>query len=286
MPSVATLKSLRKWRDRAFLWRECLLDPRHPRRCKRILFTPWPEVEVAVRQGFRHSRHEVHFGPLMPGGEGYDLVVPCSIEALTAAAADATLCRRNPLPVPDPAVVDLCDDKAALNARLSALGFGRHIPPAAEPGAYPYILKLRRDACARNTFLIAGPADEAAHADALHAADYLRQECVRGDLEYTTHLLMVGGRLRRELTVSFRMERECAIKGRDPVRLHRRCRARAGDVALFAAMLAAIRFEGLCCVNYKLRDGVPLLFEINPRFGFSLGPFFATFLRSLEWGRK
>lgn len=285
VPSISILKSFRKWSDRAFLWREALRALDCVRGRKRILFSPWPEIEASLQRGFRYSRHEVTFAPVVPGECGYDLIVPCSIEALAVVAADDTLRRRNPLRVPDPAVVQLCDDKAALNSRLRELGFGLHIPATARPGEFPYLLKLRRDACARNTFLLAGPDDEAAYADRLHSPDYLRQACVRGEMEYTTHLLMAGRRLRRHLTVSFWMERDCAIKGRDPVRLHRRCRARAADLVLFESMLAALGFEGLCCVNYKLCRGEPMLFEINPRFGFSLAPFFATFLRSLDWDR-
>lgn len=282
---IPALKTLRKWSDRAFHWREAWRAGILGSRPKRILFSPWPEIEASLRQGFRRSAHTVTFAPIPPGGGGFDLVVPCSIEALMDAAADEALRRRNPLRLPDPSVIRLCDDKAALNARLCELGFRAHIPAAAQPGDYPYLLKLRRDACALNTFLIAGAEDEAAHAERLSAPDYLRQRCVRGEVEYTTHLLMADGRLRRHLTVSFWMERDCAIKGRDSVRLHRRCPARRADLVLFESMLAAIGFEGLCCVNYKLSEGVPMLFEINPRLGFSLGPFFSTFLRSLEWHR-
>lgn len=263
---------------------ERTLDLCQVRKRKRILFWPWKELEEPVRRGFRLTRHEVTFGAIPPGGGDYDLVVPLSAETLMTAATDETLCQRNPLPIPDPAVVDLCEDKAAFNTRLRELGFARHIPADARPGVYPYVLKLRRDSCARNAFRIDGPADEELHRDRVDSPDYVRQECVLGEVEYTAHLLMIGGRLRRHLTLSFRMEADRSIKGRDQVRLHRRCHSRHLD--LFAAMLNAIGFEGLCCVNYKERDGVPVVFEINPRFGFSLGPFFAAFVRSLDWNRE
>jgi hypothetical protein len=31
-----------------------------------------------------------------------------------------------------------------------------------------------------------------------------------------------------------------------------------------------LNFQGLCCFNYKLVDGQPVIFELNPRFGGSL----------------
>jgi D-alanine-D-alanine ligase-like ATP-grasp enzyme len=56
---------------------------------------------------------------------------------------------------------------------------------------------------------------------------------------------------------------------------------------LFAQMLAALGFSGLCCVNYKLVDGNPMIFEINPRCGFSLCAHFPQVLDALQprWWR-
>ncbi len=35
------------------------------------------------------------------------------------------------------------------------------------------------------------------------------------------------------------------------------------------------------CINYKVVNGQPVIFEINPRFGGSLSLFFFSFLRHL-----
>lgn len=283
MLPIQTLKSIRKWRDRLFMLGERALDVCQVRGRKRILLWPWKELEEPVRRSFWFTRHEVVFAPIPPGGEGFDLVVPLSAEALLAVAADEPLRRRNPLPIPDPAAVNLCEDKASFNRRLRELGFGRHIPDDARPGCYPYILKRRVDSASRNIFRIDGPADEYTHRERIASTYYLRQELVLGETEYAAHLLVVRGRVRRAITLSFRMEADRAIKGRDHVKIARRCHARHLD--LFESMLNAIGFEGLCCVNYKVRDGVPMVFEINPRFGFTLAPFFSALVRSLEWQR-
>jgi hypothetical protein len=279
--SIQTLKSVRKWRDRAFMAKELLFDRVRFPRGTRVLFTPWPEVEAALRRSFEGTRHTVTMADAPPGGGEFDLVVPLTIEALVAAREDAVLCRRNPLPLPSVEAIRLFDDKAALNARLRACGFARHVPVDVGAGRWPYILKRRWDSCARNAFRVAGPEDEAALGMQLASEEFLRQEWVGGDTEYTSHLLHFGGRTRRAITLSFLMANGQSIRGRDPVALHRRCRST--HVPLFEAMLNATGFEGLCCVNYKLRDGVPLIMEINPRFGFSLAPFFAALMRSLRW---
>ncbi|MBA4136328.1 MAG: hypothetical protein C0518_03315 [Opitutus sp.] len=281
--SIQTRKSLRKWRDRCFMMRERALDRWLFPRGKRIAFWPWKELEEPVRRSFAFTRHRISFTPLLSGGGDFDLVVPLSIETLHAAAADDSLRRRNPLPIPTRQAIELCDDKAALNARLRDLGYRRHVPADAGQSVYPRILKLRRDSAARNIFRLDGPADEVAHRLELDSPDWLQQACVPGEVEYTAHVLQIDGRLRRAITLSFCMAHDRAIKGRDHVVIHRRCANR--HLALFEEMLNAIGFEGLCCFNYKEREGVPVIFEINPRFGFTLGPFFAAFVRSLAWER-
>lgn len=283
MLSIPTLKNLRKWRDRAFLIRERLLDWLLVRGRKRVLIWPWAELEEPIRRGFKFTRHSVTFAAVPPGGGDFDLVVPLSNDTLIAAAADPVLRARNPLPIPDPAVVELCHDKHALNVRLRELGFGRYVPRDAGPGEFPSILKARRDSASRNVHRLDGPTDEERLAAELASSEYTRQECVVGDVEFAAHILQLGGRVRRSIHIRFWLENPTAIKGRDHVKLLRRCRSRHDS--LFGDMLAKLGFEGLCCFNYKERDGVPIVLEVNPRFGFTFGPFFATFLRSLDWQR-
>jgi hypothetical protein len=281
---LLTRKSIRKWRDRGFMCREAVLDRIVLRQGKRILLWPWQEIEPQVRFSLRFHRHEPVFAPIPAGGGNYDVIVPLSVDTLIASAGDEELNRRNPLPIPRPDVVRLLDDKSACNARLRELGFGRHVPGAPQAGDYPYLLKLSRDAFARNIHLITGPTDEERHRELLADPAYFRQVCIEDRWEYTTHILHYGGRTRRALTMGFEMHSAHAIKGRDPHYFHRRCRNR--HIPLFEAMLNGLGFEGLCCFNYKERDGVPLLFEINPRFGFSLGAFFGVFVRSFDWSRS
>lgn len=281
MLSLQTLKSIRKWRDRGFMLRARVRDRRRFPAGKRILFSPWPEVEQSIRYSFRGTRHHVAFGDVPPDGGDYDLVVPVSIAALLDAGRSEPLRRRNPLPIPSPAAIELCDDKAALNEWLQTHGMTRHLPAAPNPGVYPYMLKRRRDACARHAFRIDGPDSEADHADLIASQDYIRQEWLHGDQEFTTHLLQIDGKLRRAITLSYWMQHGLAIRGRDPVWLHRRCRSK--HLPLFESILAGIGFEGLCCVNYKERNGEPVLMEINPRFGFSLAPFFSALVSDLDW---
>ena len=281
--SINNLKSIRKWRDRLFMLTENLRGRWALPRGRRILFSPWPNAEASIRRGFQHTRHVITFGEIPSGGGDYDLVVPFSIEALAAAGADEVLRRRNPLPLPSAAALELCHDKPVLNELLRANGFARHVPGPASRGVFPYMLKKGRDWSGSNSFCLLSATDESSHRTELDSPDYYLQEWIGGDTEYSAHILVKDGRVRRILTVEFIMQTDRAVHGRDPVLLMRRCHSR--HTALFERMLQVVGFEGLCCVDYKVRGRIPYVLEINPRFGFSLGPFFSTFLRSLDWER-
>ena len=87
------------------------------------------------------------------------------------------------------------------------------------------------------------------------------------------------GRIRCALTIEYDMQASGRIKG--PLRPGRARLVATRHRGTFAAMLRAIGYQGLCCIDYKMRSGVPLILEVNPRIGGSLVPFFFSFLRHL-----
>ena len=58
--------------------------------------------------------------------------------------------------------------------------------------------------------------------------------------------------------------------------------AKCKCLATFSSILTAIGYEGLCCFDYKIANGKPKIFEINPRFGGSLGNYLFSFLNNLD----
>jgi predicted ATP-grasp superfamily ATP-dependent carboligase len=38
-------------------------------------------------------------------------------------------------------------------------------------------------------------------------------------------------------------------------------------VKIFDKILLKINFRGICCIDYKIVNNKPIIFEINPRFG-------------------
>jgi len=249
---------------------------------KRILFSEKPDWVDDIRGGFRRLPHEVEFGAITEESfNRYDIVVPLTLSALEDARRYCPM-DGNAFPLPSEESVRLCDDKYEFNQALIQSGFGRYIPsmtlgPGLKP---PYILKKRIGGWGIDCFVIRSREDEAEQSHRIHDPEYFCQELVLGPTEYATHILFIDGRIVKALNIRYEFAGEAPIKGQDAALLKGVCRC--PYLGLFARILGAIEFEGLCCVNYKVANGEPMLLEINPRFGGSLAPYFFSFVRHLQ----
>jgi len=181
--------------------------------------------------------------------------------------ARAALPMRRIAIVPDPALVDLCDDKLACARHLIAIGFGAHVPEIFEERpAFDHIEKPRRGEFGRGCRVVSAGSGRGGQA----APGGFFQALVPGDEEFALHLLRAGGRLRFARLVRYQMPDAHSVRSAD-------CRPRDATfvdprpaLALFARLLDALSYEGTCCINYKLQEGRPMILEINPRIGSSL----------------
>ena len=266
----------RRW----LIVRERLFARLRPWNRRRILFPP-TDMEAELRKGFAHRGDRLRFAEPTPGELGaHDLVVPLTLEDLDTLREFGPLLARNPLPLPDPDCVDLCNDKLVCNRVLAAAGFADCVPEIADSLPFPYVLKKRVDAWGDNTHVVANAEDERRLATLLHDPDYFRQAFVPGQREYAAHLLVRKGRIVASLAVEYVYAHDLHKKCREQPPHYRRLR-RATHLPLFRDMLNAVGYEGLCCVNYKLQDGRVRFLEINPRFGASLAPWFFAMVRAL-----
>jgi hypothetical protein len=231
----------------------------------------------AIKRAFRHTRHELTFGQVADACRGeHDLLLPLTIDDLKALSRDRDLVARNPIPTPSVASIELCDDKFQLNEVLIVSGFGNLIPKMGTSLLFPYIVKRRLDEWGRHSRIVLDAGQEGDVAALRDDPDYFGQEFILGTHEYATHILFSEGRIERSLTIEYVFDTPTPIKGQLKPLYKTICRCPFLD--LFASILAAIDFQGICCVNYKLRGGSPFVFEINPRIGGSLCPYLPYFV--------
>jgi|SRR5579872_1264894 len=256
-----------------------LLTPGDP---KKILFSVKPDWAEYIQLGFKHLPHQIDFGPVTEDSfKRYDIVVPLGLDALDAARRYSHGLRPA-LPLPSEEVVRLCNDKYELNQALIDTGFRRYIPEMRQGLglAFPYILKKRIGYWGTDCYIIRDDNDEQLHRHLITDPKFFCQELIQGSAEFATHILFVNGRLVKALNIKYEFAGLAPIKGQNEALLQvvQRC----PHLDLFARMLRTIKFDGLCCVNYKVAGRQPSLLEINPRFGGSLGPYFFAFVRNLR----
>ncbi len=249
---------------------------------KRILFSGKPDWMNGIRNGFEGLAHHIENGPITESSfRQYDVVVPLTLSALEEARRYRPL-GSSSLPLPTAESVRLCEDKYELNRALIKAGFGQYIPAMTlGPGlAPPYILKKRTGSWGKECDIIHSYEEEATRHDRLMSPDYFCQEFLPGPTEFATHILFGKGKVVKALDIKYLFDTDMPIKGRNKAILlvvHH-----CSHLDLFSQMLRAIGFEGLCCINYKIVKGRSFLFEINPRFGGSLAPYFFSFVRHLR----
>lgn len=245
----------------------------------RILFSSKPEWEDKIRQGFKGARHAIQFGHFDTERLAeYEILAALTIPDLLFLADHQALLTQNRLPIPSRDCIQLCDDKIKLNQRLSANGFSALIPATGLRTA-PCILKKRTDEWGQNSHMLLNAEDVAAYASKLSDPEYFTQEIISGDCEFTTHIFMRKGQIVHALGVKHVFDSPYPIKGRDTALYTRICRTRFLEE--FREVLNHIGFEGLCCINFKLKNGRPMILEINPRFGGSLSPYFSMFVEPI-----
>lgn len=245
---------------------------------KKILFSEVCDWKEEIIKGLKGTKIQAFFKDLETEDfSGYDLVVPLTIADLTSETITQKM-RATPSILPSPSIeaVKLFDNKHLFNEKLIGTGFGKYIPNVGEIEGYPYILKKKKDKWGANTFLITDETLEKKHLDKINSDEFFVQEIITGRYEHAAHIVIKNGKIEKALTFKYIFDDRTGIKGKDP---HIRNVDRNHYLKIFEEILNATGFEGLCCVNYKVKNGIPYIIEINPRFGGSLAPHFYLFIR-------
>jgi predicted ATP-grasp superfamily ATP-dependent carboligase len=263
-----------------YVARELLLAHRLRVKPMRILFSEVTRARPAIERWFRFTPHRIRFGEFVPETVGdFDLLVPLNTDDLRRLDGMRDRIAHNLLPIPPAAAIEVCDDKLLFAGVMQDAGFASLVPRLLSDPEPPYVFKMRRDRGGQRSRVVLST-DDASELPGKLAEDCFRQELIPGRLEFATHLLFIQGRPVRWLTYEYDMGREHQVKG--PLRPVRKRMIACRHLDTFSAVLAAIGFEGLCCIDFKERDGRPVILEINPRFGDSLCPYFFAYLRDLR----
>jgi len=266
----------------SFIIFEIILSRLFSNRRMKILFSnQTADWERNISTSFRFTRHEIAFGELSPENiTNYDLVVPFKVSELKHLAGLRHLIVDNPIPIPSIDSLELCNDKYLFNKTLIENGFGTYIPKISITLPFPYLLKWRYGGFGENIHIITNSQQEKNFLDLLSHPEYFCQEFIPGPNEYATHILFKDQKIVRSINIQYVFKNEFPIKGKDNSLYTILCQCPYHE--LFSTILNFIKFEGLCCVNYKVVENQPFILEINPRFGGSLCRYFFSLIRYLD----
>jgi predicted ATP-grasp superfamily ATP-dependent carboligase len=253
----------------------------YPKPKMNILFSKKSVWEPRIRWGFRFLPHMLTFDEFNPNTiAAHDLVVPLTIDDVFYLNSVRHLIENNAIPIPSFDCIQLCHDKYAFAQTLINNNFAAYIPPIADDLPYPFFLKKKIDEGGENSHLVENREQELALLQSENNEDYFRQKFISGGSEFSTYIFFNKQQIVRSITLKHLFEKEGAINGKDPKFGMQMVICPYLDI--FTAILNLIAYEGMCCVDYKIIDDSPYIFEINPRFGGNLSPFFFSFIRSLN----
>ena len=247
----------------------------------RILFSAGYGHEKGIRRGFFFLKHKIDFDTFTPENiSKYDLVIPLNIEDVKILSRSPGLIKNNLIKIPDERTVEICDNKILFNQTLIGKGFQDYVPKIGDNLPLPFLVKKKATWGGDHCFLVPDQEKKNQLAGLINDPDYFCQEVIEGIHEYATHILFRNGKIIRTLTFRYTFYNETSINGKEGFICSDLVKCPYLDI--FAAILQAIDYEGLCCFDYKVANGKPKIFEINPRFGGSLSAYFFSFLNSLE----
>jgi carbamoylphosphate synthase large subunit len=235
---------------------------------KRVLFSKKDDWVEPVRERLDSARFSHTFQNLAEADvSAFDCIVPLYLKDYVALRSKEY--RANFL-IPSRTAVDVTDDKSRFNAWLGSVGYGDLVPEFLDgDDAYPFIYKKRHDRAGRNSYIIHSPEEQHAIEKAIDVDEFFKQRYVPGRKEYTSHFLMAGGKIVFHTTVEFTFRDDFYVRGiREPRNTINK--VMTPFVPVFSGILEALDYKGTCCFNYKIENGKPLVFEINPRAGGSL----------------
>ncbi|MCM0083191.1 ATP-grasp domain-containing protein [Geomonas sp. Red32] len=241
---------------------------------KTVLFSRHDDWEWAIRKKLKPTEYTPFFYdfdeiPLAL----FDLVVPLTLPAERYVnERNATLNGKRTLVPPDAAIA-LCDDKERFASHLMSHGFGNHVPKTNQKMDYPYIVKKKVGEWGLDMAVIHDDESERQYRDWCSSGDFFTQEYIEGSDEYTTHIIMAGGKIRFSRTLKFTFQDRYFIKGNNFRPLYGLPVDHSRFSDLFKRILNSVGYQGICCFNYKIAGDTVKIFEVNPRYGGSLTTF-------------
>jgi len=250
-------------------------------RRRKVLFSDRYGWEKQIRRRINPLRYIPCFTGFQKADlDAFDILIPQHLSDITFLNENRPDMHGKKCFIPPLAAMNACNDKMQFNRFMHEIGYGHLIPKINNELSFPYILKKRIDENGTRSRIITNKKEEKPFQRFIDSDDYFRQEYVTGQDEFTTHILMTSGKIAFHRTVHFRFREDLFVKGIGYHPASKKNILVCPYIDTFTSILNQLKFEGLCCFNYKLVDGQMQIFEVNPRYGGSLTLFLPAMLKA------
>lgn len=97
---------------------------------------------------------------------------------------------------------------------------------------------------------------------------FILQEYIEGDVEYVTHIVCRDGVILWSVTLQGTVPMEKKVNS--GAFAQEISKLEPEHLSIFGQIFKLANYSGPACINFKISNGNPLVFEVNPRFGGSL----------------
>ncbi len=248
----------------------------------RILIGPREGWENKLSERLAQSKYDAVFSDFNDLNlRSFDFIVPARLKD-AKALRDASPDFANKYILPPHEAEKLFADKLRFSELMLDGKYARFVPRPVDLTShhYPYMIKARHGAAGKNTYIVKNPGDASRYEDHLKSVPFYRENYVPGRLEYATHILINDGEIVYSMTNAYDMGDEWKVKGKiaRPVHTQIGLVTSPDFLAIFRDILNTFLFRGTCCIDYKILDKKPMIYEINPRCGHSLMNDFESYL--------
>jgi carbamoylphosphate synthase large subunit len=151
---------------------------------------------------------------------------------------------------------------------MAEQGYGRYVPlyyHSRDTIRYPCIVKPESGSFGRGQRIVTS-AEELGKA----LEKDIVSEYIPGQEEYASNIFFLSRQDFLDITYLKTCRKPYFILGRERREYFVDKTVATPCLDIFLDILAALRFRGICCIDYKMADNRPLIFEINARIGYTL----------------
>lgn len=170
--------------------------------------------------------------------------------------------------VPSKDILNCFRDKIKFYNYMKENEFNDYIPKTYDNIIFPCILKLNVSNYGKSTYIINNKMDIPNNID---LNKYLICEIIKGDIEYATHIFAINGNIIIDLTIEHKFDESIFVFGSKKYpKLSNKIKTNTYVLTVFKKLIKKCNYNGIMCIDYKIINNIPKIFEINPRVGASL----------------